>query len=195
MKYFVWREINPECLSRQIPGSLRQFDGSRRIGLWPKDLVWLYSLVKRHWLFATNQFLSIASVSWFNEGNLFLQPYKNLQCPQDFPHSLHIHIPCSPIFHFCLILTVESQAHSVGTIAKNYSQFKKATCLSGLPVTCFLRSKVFTYIIFFHKYMTESPGVVSSLITTRLLHKAMALTKSTRKRNKNNFHNARRKQN
>lgn len=147
MKYFVWREINPECLSRQIPGSLRQFDGLRRIGLWPKDLVWLYSLVKRHWLFATNQFLCMASVSWFKEDNLFLQPYKNLQCPQDFPHSVHIHIPCSPIFPFCLTLTAESQACSVGTIVKNYAQFKKATCLSGLPDTCFLRRKVFTYII------------------------------------------------
>lgn len=126
MKHFVWREINPERLSRQIPGSLRQFDGLRRIGWWPKDLVWLYSLVKRHWLFATNQFLCIVIISWFNEGNLFLQPYKNLQCPQDFPHSVHIHIPCSPIFPFCLTLTVESQVCSVGSISKNYSQLKKA---------------------------------------------------------------------
>lgn len=138
----------------------------------------------------------MSSVSWFNEGNLFLQPYKNLQCSQDFKiFTFMVTSPCSSVFPFCLTLMAESQAHPLGTIFKNYSQFKKRTCLSGLPDLTFSElRKVFTYIIFFYEYMAENTGVAFSLIT-RLLLKAMALTKSTRKRNKNNFRNGCLKQN
>lgn len=54
--------------------------------------------------------------------------------------------------------------------------------------------EVFTYIVLFREYTAENAGVAFPL-TTRLPHKATALTKPTRRRNNNNFHNGALKQN
>lgn len=63
---------------------------------------------------------------------------------------------------------------------KHSSQSEEGICLSVLPEG----KKGFTHITFFHQYRAENTGLAFSPLTR---HKAVALPKGTRKRNKNDF--------
>lgn len=84
--------------------------------------------------------------------------------------------PCSSVLPFALLQQKASHTLQALFLRMIRSLKKEPVSLVFQSLAFSKLRKVFTYITFFHEYMTENRGVAFFLIT-RFLHNAMALTK------------------